>query len=206
MLVHLSVPSCFFSDSPWGKLLLYWRVTKGFRILAWSRLWKCVGWPTEGRSYSALLFSTLLLPIFPEVAVSWYVLRDGMQHDLLNFNLLLMLHLWGMWEVGLIWQDQGLSSVMDRPFMVSFGPHSHATLQIPSCMVVSLPKPLAGNFWMVLLYCLSWSIRNWFFFWRRGLGERWGRTGSKSGSTSYSGNRLESHGCSPSFAYKKMTG
>lgn len=34
--------------------------------------------------------------------------------------------------------------VMDRPFVVSSGLHFNATQQIPSCMVFSLPEPLAG--------------------------------------------------------------
>lgn len=86
MLFHLSVPSCFFSDSLWGKRLFCWRVVKGSRILAWSGLWKCAWQPTAGNRYSAWHFSTLLLPIFPEVAVSWYVFRDGMRHGLLTFT------------------------------------------------------------------------------------------------------------------------
>lgn len=64
-----------------------------------------------------------------------------------NFHSsLLMLHLRGMQEVGLIWQDQGLTPVIDRPFVVSSGPHPNATQQIPSCTVASLPEPLAGCF------------------------------------------------------------
>lgn len=47
-------------------------------------LWQCEGCLTAGSSYRTPRFSTLLLPIFTEVAISWCVLRDG--HGLLTFT------------------------------------------------------------------------------------------------------------------------